>query len=177
MPRNKVLIPLDGSAFSERILPVVRRYLRPEENELILFLAMESPDGGTGGIGDLVATHALHNHALSRLSATQLDQAMHPIYTSQVEDNVAVYQELKLLPIVNELRADGYTVTTEVSFGAPAQAIEQYIRYHPIDLVAMTTHGRTGLQRVLAGSVADYILRHVAVPMLLLHPFENGSSA
>jgi nucleotide-binding universal stress UspA family protein len=101
---------------------------------------------------------------------------MHPIYSSQIQQSVAFDQEAKLLPLVNELSAAGYTVTTEVSFGDPAQAIRRYIEHHAIDLVAMTTHGRAGLHRALAGSVADYILRRVHVPLLLLHPFENGES-
>jgi nucleotide-binding universal stress UspA family protein len=176
MPHNKVLIPLDGSAFSERILPVVRHYLRPEENELLLFLAVETPDGGTGGVSDLVADGTLHNQTLFRLSARQLDQALHPIYASQIQQSIAFSQEDKLIPIANELRAAGYIVTTEVSFGDPAQAIKRYVEHHEIDLVAMTTHWRKGLQRVLTGSVADYILRHIAVPMLLLHPPEEGNS-
>jgi nucleotide-binding universal stress UspA family protein len=54
--------------------------------------------------------------------------------------------------------------------------IEQAIRYHHIDLVAMTTHGRTGLRRVLLGSVAEHVLRHITVPVLLLHPVEKGFS-
>lgn len=176
MPRNKILIPLDGSAYSETILPVVSRYLKPEENELILFRVAEASAAGTGGIADLVADRGLHNETLFRLSSVEVEQAMHPTYTSQIEATMAVDLESKLLPIANELRDAGYTVSTEVGFGDPAHAIEQYIRYHDIDLVAMTTHGRTGLQRALLGSVAGYVLRHVAVPILLLHPFERGSS-
>lgn len=173
MTRNRVLIPLDGSAFSETILPVVRRYLRPEENELILYQVVEPPDGGSGGIADLVADRGLHNGTLFRLSSAEVEQAMHPIYASQVEDGLVAEQEARLLPTATQLRADGYTVSTEIGLGDPARTIEKYIRYHNIDLVAMTTHGRTGLQRTLTGTVAGHMLRHLAVPILLLHPLEN----
>ena len=147
MPCNKVLIPLDGTAFSERILPVVRRHLLPAQNELILYLVTEYPAGGDGGVADLVANNALHDEIVSRLSPAELDFALHPIYTSQVEEGVALDLELKLMPLADELRADGYSVSTEVSFGDPKQAIDEFIRYRGIDLVAMTTHGRTGLRR------------------------------
>jgi nucleotide-binding universal stress UspA family protein len=176
MPHNQVLIPLDGSAFSERILPVVRRYLPPTENELILFQVVEPPDGGSGGLAELVADEVLHDRVVSRLSPAEVTLAMHPIYASQIEDTVVVNQEVALQPIVHELTAAGYTVSTEIAFGDPAPAIEQVMRQRHIDLVAMTTHGRTGLSRALLGSVAEHVLRHVAIPILLLHPFERGSS-
>jgi nucleotide-binding universal stress UspA family protein len=176
MPRNKVLIPLDGSAFSERILPVVRRYLRPEENELILFQVAEPSTDDTGALADLVADEVLHHRVVTRLSQAEMALGQHPIYASQVEDSMAVSLEDKLLPIVHELRAAGYTVSTEIGFGDPAQAIEQFVRHGGVDLVAMTTHGRTGLRRALVGSVAEHVLRHVSVPILLLHPFGKGSS-
>jgi nucleotide-binding universal stress UspA family protein len=176
MSRNQVLIPLDGSAFSERILPVVRRYLPPEENELILFQVVEPPDGGSGGLADLVADEVLHDRVVARLSPAAVTLARHPIYASQVEDSVVVNQEVALLPIAHELIAAGYTVSTEIAFGDPAPAIEQVIRQRHIDLVAMTTHGRTGLRRALVGSVAEHVLRHIPIPILLLHPFARGSS-
>jgi nucleotide-binding universal stress UspA family protein len=176
MPRNTVLIPMDGSAFSESILPVVRRFLRPEENELILYQVAEPPDGGTGGIAALVASDELHDATMARLTPAQVDLAMHPIYTSQVEEGVAAKLEDKLLLLAQDLRTAGYTVMTEVGFGDPAPEVEEFIQSHAIDLVAMTTHGRTGLQRALLGSVAEQILRHVSIPILLLHPFEYGSS-
>jgi nucleotide-binding universal stress UspA family protein len=176
MSHNKVLIPLDGTAFSERILPVVQRYLRPEENELVLYQVTEPPDGGTGGLAALVASDEMHDESMARFSGAEVDLAAHPIYTSQVEESVADELEDRLFPLAQELRTAGYTVTTEVGFGDPAPALEEYIQFHAIDLVAMATHGRTGLKRVLAGSVADQILRHASVPILLLHPFEKGSS-
>ncbi len=43
MAKSKVLILLDGSEFRERILPHVRRFLRPEDNALILFRVAEHP--------------------------------------------------------------------------------------------------------------------------------------
>lgn len=176
MSRNRVLIPLDGSSFSERILPAVRRYLQPAENELILLQVAQPPDGGTGAIADLVADDLLQDRIIPQLSPAQIEAARHPTYTSQIEDSVAASLEATLSPIARELRDNGYTVSTLVEFGDPAPVIEQAIGYHHIDLVAMTTHGRTGLRRTLLGSVAENVLRHVSVPLLLLHPFEEGDS-
>jgi nucleotide-binding universal stress UspA family protein len=61
--------------------------------------------------------------------------------------------------------------------GEAAAALCQYIETHPVDLVVMTTHGRGGLSRLWLGSVADRMLRRLAVPILLLHPQEAPQPA
>lgn len=173
MLRNQVLILLDGSGFSERILPVVRRFLRPEENELTLFLVGKPPAGDKSAVTGLIADQEQHDREAIYLAQVEDTQEKYPLYTSQIEDLLAANLEEKLLPAANELRSAGYTVSTQISFGAPAQEIAEYIRYGNFHLVAMTTHGRTGLRRALLGSVAEHVLRHISVPVLLLHPFER----
>ena len=39
-----------------------------------------------------------------------------------------------------------------------------------MDMVAMVTHGRKGLERLIAGSIAEHVLHHSTTPLLLLHP-------
>jgi nucleotide-binding universal stress UspA family protein len=65
------------------------------------------------------------------------------------------------------LRGDGLTVHTEVLPGSPAQAILFAAQVHKVDLIAMSTHGRSGLSHVLLGSVAEEVLRHSECPVLL----------
>ncbi|MEZ4614105.1 MAG: universal stress protein [Caldilineaceae bacterium] len=65
------------------------------------------------------------------------------------------------------LREQGYRVSTEVHFGEPAQRIIDFVNDMNINVVAMATHGRTGLGRLVLGSVAEKVLRGVAVPVLL----------
>jgi nucleotide-binding universal stress UspA family protein len=52
--------------------------------------------------------------------------------------------------------------------GDPAEEILKYATRHPIDLIVMGTHGRTGLSRVLLGSVADRVIRGSACPVLVV---------
>jgi nucleotide-binding universal stress UspA family protein len=134
------------------------------------------PAGDTSAAADLVIDEGLPNQRATHLSQIADNREEYPLYTSQVEDILAANLEEKLLPAAAELRGAGYTVSTGIGFGAPAQEIEEYIRYGNFDLVAMTTHGRTGLRRALLGSVAEHVLRHISVPILLLHPFEKGFS-
>lgn len=51
----------------------------------------------------------------------------------------------------------------------PVQAIRSYADAHEIDLIAMGTHGRGGVQRILLGSVAEQVMRHTTVPVLTVH--------
>ena len=57
--------------------------------------------------------------------------------------------------------------TVDVASGDPAEAIVQVAREHGIDLIVMSTHGRTGLAHVLMGSVAEKVVRHAPCPVLV----------
>ena len=60
-----------------------------------------------------------------------------------------------------------------VAFGDPALEIIDFVGREGIDMVAMTTHGRSGLQHMLLGSVAENVLRGLNVPVLLIRPFNR----
>jgi nucleotide-binding universal stress UspA family protein len=61
-------------------------------------------------------------------------------------------------------------VETAMFYGDAAEAILEEVRLRKIDLVVMATHGRSGIGRWLYGSVADEVLRHLEVPLLLIPP-------
>lgn len=67
-----------------------------------------------------------------------------------------------------KLFGPGIAIDVEVESGDPATEITRYARAHTIDLIAMTTHGRTGLRRLAMGSVAEGVIRHSRVPVLVL---------
>lgn len=62
------------------------------------------------------------------------------------------------------------SVETAVEWGIPFDTIVDYAEQHDVDLIAMGTHGRSGLQRVLLGSVAEKVLRASSVPVLMVPP-------
>ena len=85
------------------------------------------------------------------------------------EDRVDADERDHLLRIAERLNGEGVAdVTVEVLNGDPATAIVEYIDRSPDCLVAMTTHGRTGLGRWTLGSVTDRVVRHSAAPVLVL---------
>lgn len=61
-------------------------------------------------------------------------------------------------------------ITTAVEEGIPFQTINEYVDTHDIDLIVMGTQGRTGLERVLLGSVAEKTLRTATVPIVTVTP-------
>jgi nucleotide-binding universal stress UspA family protein len=76
--------------------------------------------------------------------------------------------------VVAELKSgSGLVATHAVMTGRPAEMIGRRIEETGADLVVMTSHGRTGFSRAWLGSVADEVLRHVTVPVLLLRSIET----
>ena len=69
-----------------------------------------------------------------------------------------------------ELRERGIKVEISVVVGSPATAIAVEAEKQRADLIAMATHGRGGLARLVLGSVAEAVLHRVHVPMLLIRP-------
>jgi nucleotide-binding universal stress UspA family protein len=66
-------------------------------------------------------------------------------------------------------------VSFESAVGAAGQAIVEYSGSHGIELIALATHGRSGLGRVILGSVADHVIRHSDLPVLLIPPNKTKS--
>lgn len=65
------------------------------------------------------------------------------------------------------LRESGLTVRTRLETGSPPVVIQDIAHEPEFDLVAMTTHGRAGLPRILLGSVAERVLRETRIPLLI----------
>src|SRR5205807_1955958 len=61
-------------------------------------------------------------------------------------------------------------VDTSVWYGPPAEAIVEAARFRRADLIVMSSHGRSGVGRLVLGSVAETVLRASTVPILLLRP-------
>jgi len=68
---------------------------------------------------------------------------------------------------------DGLTVVTDIVEGNPHEEILDYVTEHGIDMVIMGTHGRTGLDRVVMGSVAERVVRRSPIPVLTVRDEEQ----
>ena len=84
------------------------------------------------------------------------------------EDNARALAYLE--QVATRLRTAGVNATTHLAEGPAAPAILAHCRRHDVSLIAMTTHGRSGLKRTLFGSVADEIMRNSHLPILMRRP-------
>ena len=86
---------------------------------------------------------------------------------AQAEQSASQY----LAALADRLRSQGMSVTTKVMVAeSPAAAILEEAVLPRIDLIALQTHGRHGLSRLMLGSVADKVVRGAAVPVLVRRP-------
>ncbi len=76
--------------------------------------------------------------------------------------------ECELQALADKLRADGLETEPHVYYGQAAEAIADTARHSEADLIAMSTHGRSGLARVVFGSVTDALLRRAEKPVLVV---------
>lgn len=170
MSKRTVVIPLDGSDHSRRILPTVQKFLPPEENRLILLRVAKDT---TGMVATPLSPAAIETDIPVYASSRDATLAQHPIYATQIQESQRGDVLAELQETVHGLKTLGYEVDVEVTFGDPAQEIINFVTLTPVDLVAMTTHGRTGLSKLLFGNVAQALIRHSTAPVLLLRPFNR----
>lgn len=146
-PIRRMLIPLDGSASAERILEPACNLGDVLGVEYCLLRVIEPLDAHDRSAGDV-------------------DDMEHPLMRSRHSEAYAY-----LVGIAARLRAQGRVVHTHVGVGRqPARAILDMAQDDNIDLIALATHGRSGVPRLLLGSVADKIVRGAERPVLLIHP-------
>jgi nucleotide-binding universal stress UspA family protein len=141
-----ILIPLDGSALSEQVL---------------------EPAGALGGLMQseftlLRVCGPLVDMGLTRFSYARVGSIEPPTEQLRTE----AYQYLQRL--AERLRGQGFKVQTHVVLGEyPASAILEAAQRLAINLIALETHGRRGLPRLLLGSVADKIIRGASTAVLV----------
>ncbi len=140
---KKILVPLDGSGLSESVLShVVTIATSCQVPEVVLMRVREPLDKSV-------------KETLDAKIASQLDEAYH--------DEAANYLE----KIATTLKRKGIAVKVEVLLGNPAEEIIKYSRRSGVDLIIMSTHGRSGVSRWVFGSVADKVIRQTEVPVLI----------
>jgi nucleotide-binding universal stress UspA family protein len=95
-------------------------------------------------------------------------QAMTEKYAAEVQSRVAQEAETYLENMKARLNSKGFTVELHICYGDAAWEILDLSERTNVDLIAMSTHGRSGIGRWLLGSVAEKVLRHSRKPVLLL---------
>jgi nucleotide-binding universal stress UspA family protein len=148
-----VVVLLDGSKIAEEVLPHVAEIAlgRDSEVHLLSVAPIVMP-----AVATVVDTYPLANTA--------------EFLTAQAAERERIERELRqyLEGVAQQLRSSTSGMQTVVRFGRPAEEILQYAEEVAADLIAMCTHGRSGLSRWVYGSVADRVLRGASCPVLLV---------
>lgn len=158
-----ILVPLDGSRLAEQVLPHVVALAQKLGARVTLLRATTA--ARTVGTSAALAGIAPGGGPIVDVT---------PLIIAE-QEAVATY----LSAVADRLRAQGVPVDFEYPEGPPAEAILGRAAALGVDLIAMTTHGRGGLGRVVFGSVADEVLRRSTVPVLLIRaqPVETAEDS
>ena len=89
---------------------------------------------------------------------------------AKIEKRNQVEVEGYLSQLADKLKKEGIAVQTVVAHGVPADEILNYTQNNQVDLIIMSTHGRSGVSRWAFGSVTDKVLRHSTVAVLTTSP-------
>jgi nucleotide-binding universal stress UspA family protein len=150
-PFMRILVPLDGSALAEQVIPRIVTLATLDGAELVLLFVLKPRDNSqqSGANGDA------------------------PWW----EKDVAAAQSY-LFRIAANLRRRGFLVSTDIVIGENvAEEIAGYASREQADLIGIATHGRGGLARVLRGSVSDALTRLARTSVLVFHPISAGVPA
>jgi len=141
---KRVVVPLDGSTLAEQILPRIVTLARLEDAELILLHVLPAPSLSQKEIADL-----------------------NPAWW---KTDIEVAQEY-LIRIARRFRRNAAPVRTDIVINENiANAICDFASHEKADLIAIATHGRGGVARMLRGSVADAIMHSGRTSMLVFKP-------
>jgi nucleotide-binding universal stress UspA family protein len=139
---KKILVPLDGSLFAESAVRHAYPLARSENAEVVLLSVVVFP---TRDFDVIPMEYAVSAEVIAETKR----------YLEQ---------------IAGSLRRVGIRATSFVESGYVAETIIDFTAQHQIDLIVMSTHGRTGPARWLLGSVAFQIVQHCQTPVLLVRP-------
>lgn len=143
---DRILLALDGSPLAEAILPQIRRVLKLRDSEILIVRAFTPPLPA----GDFA----------------------YPPMIDAAEREARPYVDA----IVGRLTDQGARARGIVRQGAAADVILETAEREKATLIAMSTHGRSGLARFIFGSVANKVLRASPVPLLLVRSFERRAA-
>jgi nucleotide-binding universal stress UspA family protein len=144
---ERFLVPLDGSEFAEQALPLAQALGRAHDGQLTL-LTVHQNSGLARGL---------------------------PLIHSALDGDLREHERY-LGRIISELVGQGVRLLPQIASGEVAEQINAVAVGQEVDLLVMSTHGRSGVGRVLLGSVASEVLRQTTLPMLLVRPRELAIS-
>ena len=147
---KRILVPLDGSELAEQVLPYARALAKGLSASLDLLEVIEPPP-------------------------SQWADSAHGVYPHRLADSLKNTARDYLERVAVPLRREGLSAVTNVRKGSPPQCIAAEAELEPDTLIAMSSHGRSGIARWVLGSVTDKVLQDTSCPLLIVRASEEGA--
>ncbi len=139
-PIKQILVPLDGSELAKRALMPAQHLAQAFDAELLL-VRVQEPSYAQGGL---------------EMSMAAFDEALGRMVQGYLAEQT------------QQLKSHGVRARWETHFGMAAEGILDVAQKCAVNLIVMSTHGRSGIGRWIMGSVADRVLRASRIPVLLI---------
>lgn len=145
---QKILVPLDGSEFGECTLSHAKAIAGGCQAQKVVFLQVAEPIPQANVIGAELGDE----------------------FFQKADKETRAASEKYLSRFVDDFNRAGIPATAEMAKGRAADTILDYASKNNIDLIILSTHGSSGIVRWAVGSVADRVVRHSTVPVLVVAP-------
>ena len=167
---KRILVPLDGSKLAECALPHVEELAKScATEEVFLISVTEQVRGQTRAREAYERYRASDDIGLQRVGTETSIAFGKPGPEITVTFGKLERQALRYLSrIAKKLQAKGIKVCTELLFWPPAEAIIAYAEKNNVDIIVMSSHGRSGPSRSANGRVAEKVLKTSCVPVLMV---------
>jgi nucleotide-binding universal stress UspA family protein len=145
-----ILVPLDGSRLAEQVIPHAKSFAQLDPKVQITLLRAVPAE-----LSPAVEFSGMYSYGM-----TEADDMQRAVSAAQ--------DYLNALAMV--IRSEGFHMKTHVSQLEAAEAILAFVEEHQVDLIAIATHGRSGLSRWIFGSVTQKVIQAASVPVLVIRP-------
>jgi nucleotide-binding universal stress UspA family protein len=145
---QKMLVPLDGSELAECSLEEAKIVAIACQCPEVILLRVIEPDPQVTDIGGLSSESWYRN----------------------AQDKIQTEVKKYITNVADRLKKEGLKAKGVVITGSAADEILDYASKNKVDIIVMSTHGRSGVSRWVVGSVADKIIRHAPMPVLIVAP-------
>ena len=142
---KRILVPLDGSILSEAVLPHAQDLARALDVEIVLLHVDVSP-------------------------VPEFDPHTSPLSPSEEIKKMHANEKIYIKSMCSKLESEGVRATYLLREGPIAETIMEVADIMQADMIAMSTHGRTGILRLLLGSVAEQVVHQSRIPVVLIRP-------
>lgn len=139
---NHILVPLDGSPLAEKALDYAVQIVASKRQITLLYI-VESIDSNS----------SVYGFTIDHPSVDEMVKNAYE-YVNQIASELKRQHEL--------------TVTSEIKLGRPADVITQFAESEHVDAIVMSTHGRTGIERFIFGSVTQKVLNVMPCPVFVV---------